>query len=279
MLALYRSGSQADALRCYSRLRNTAQRGARHRAEPGCGRARTSDPQTRSLACLVTGRRERTLQRPTGTCTGPTTSRPSIDQESEQARPGAVESSDLSWCRRRCGRIRGTTRAELEVARIARGRGRGRRTALDACHRGARHRQDQADRGDRTRVRRGGRSRAARAAGTRSRSVRTRRFEKHSVATRFGLPEDVVQPDVGALAPVLARIVPEVLESATAPRGPSTLRSRGTATRSSMPSTGGSGPSPVAADWSSCSTTCTGRTDRRCCCSNTSYGHRPRRRC
>ena len=70
----------------------------------------------------------------------------------------------------------------------------------------------QADRRDRTRVRRGRAISCSTAGGTRSRCVRPRHFAKHSAVTRCARPEGLVRTDVGALAPVLGRIVPEVLE-------------------------------------------------------------------
>ncbi len=215
MLALYRSGSQADALRCYSRLRRLLNDELGIAPGPSIAALETSilkqDPALTWSSDLPPGHDlsdTEVLRTP---------ARLSVVPAPGQIHHGVLETSDLAWCSpvgaaRFVGR-----RAELERARLARQRavageqllmlitgepgiGKTRLTAEIA--------------------------RDCDAAGD---LVLHGRWDEEPLCpsqafrealSRYALraPEGVVRGDVGTLGPVLARIVPEVLgEQGTAP--------------------------------------------------------------
>ena len=149
MLALYRAGSQADALRCYSRLRNLLNEELGIAPGPAVSELEKAIlEQDPALAWVpassptppIGGHRVAPLH--------PTPRHP-IEAV---AGADAVESSDLSWVPPvGRGRLRGQAgRARRRPRRAPKGGGG--RTALDLDHRGARHRQDETDGGDRPRM-------------------------------------------------------------------------------------------------------------------------------
>ncbi len=207
MLALYRAGSQADALRCYSRLRNLLNE------ELGIA----PGPAVSELEKAILTQDPSLAWEPASPSTPPVADTRSVPAHAapptrQDVAADSVERSDLSWVPPVGAAAFIGRRAELDVARGARrkagageqhlvlitgepGIGKTRLTAEIA-------RECDAD-GD---------------------LVLHGRWDEEPLCPyqafrealgRYSLriPEDLVQADVGALVPVLGRIVPEVLES------------------------------------------------------------------
>ena len=160
MLALYRSGRQADALAAYQEARRDAGRRARHRAEPGAPAARAGDPAAGSVARSQrngpqsptpgrSSRGRRPHARPTAlssswprTRTGWTACSPSPRRSPRD--PDASSSSRSSVLRRACGDDRSPCGTARRPARAGRGGAHRRLLVAEAGprHRSARLEQD-----------------------------------------------------------------------------------------------------------------------------------------
>jgi DNA-binding SARP family transcriptional activator len=216
MLALYRSGSQADALRCYSRLRNVLSEELGITPGPAITGLERSileqDPALDWRSCALRAERHPATQTAPQRIGPPP--RP-VDDRSEQRAHAAEETSDLSWLPPLGASAFIGRQSELEMARQARQRaaageqllmlvtgepgiGKTRLTAEIA------HKCDAA--GD---------------------LVVHGRWDEEPLCPYQAFREafgryalrvpNVVGADIGSLAPVLARIVPEVLEGQGAP--------------------------------------------------------------
>jgi DNA-binding SARP family transcriptional activator len=214
MLALYRSGSQADALRCCSRLRNLLSEELGIAPSPAVVELEKAilkqDP-----ALQWTG-----APRSTHSDATPETRSPAHAHDDDQlGASSAVESSDLSWMAPSGASAFVGRRTELDVARAARRRAvaGGHLLLLVTGEPGIGKTRLTAEI-----------TRECDAAGD---LVLHGRWDEEPLCPfqafrealgRYALraPGDVVRGDVGALAPVLARIVPEILESGAGPQPP-----------------------------------------------------------
>jgi DNA-binding SARP family transcriptional activator len=214
MLALYRSGSQADALRCCSRLRSLLNDELGIAPSPAVVELERAilkqDPALQWTSAL--------LPIQPGLTAGIRSPLQARDDD-ELLTPSAVESSDLSWVPPLGAAAFVGRRAELEVARAARRRaGAGEHLLLLVT-------------GEpgigKTRLT-AEITRECDAAGD---LVLHGRWDEEPLCPfqafrealgRYALraPDNILHGDVGALAPVLARIVPEILESGSGPQPP-----------------------------------------------------------
>ena len=171
ILALYRSGSQAEALRCYSQLRTMLNEELGITPGPevadleqailsqDASVAWTPPPRPATSAPpLVPNLRARLRRHYRGRparSTGSTGRWRPIDGDPDRTLHGLVETSDLSWLSPVGAATFVGRRSELDLARAARQRAASGEQLLMLITGRARHREDEADRRDRTRVRRG----------------------------------------------------------------------------------------------------------------------------
>ena len=182
MLALYRLGIAGRRLAVLLAASKPARRGARHRAGPGGVRARTrrSSAKTRPWRGAGTAAdvRGRTACAPVAPTT-PGTASVDVGPQPVARRDSVETLGPLVAGARRRGRVRRPAQpsSRWPAWRVGE-RGAGEQL-LVLDHRGARHRQDEADGRDRAGMRRRPAISCSTAGGTRSRCVRLRRFAKH----------------------------------------------------------------------------------------------------